>query len=116
MKPFVAGLVVSLAAAFSTTSASAVQCEGNSFNGGLPAGVNEITIAASDINSVSTSNFSISTIEHGSSDNASQGETYLKFTLGSGAMQELDASSITLSSGTKVSASFGGAVVEAVCD
>ena len=95
-------------------SAWATQCNTDSFNGGMPTGVTSLTVSTSDINSVTTSSFTTSSVQQSATDGDGV-ETFNKFVFGADAIQQLTDAGITLGSGVKISGVFNGATIDTVC-
>ena len=107
--------VITMAAfGMSISSASATECSGTGFSGGMPTGVTALTVSTSDINSVTTSSFSTSTVQQSATDGDGV-ETFNKFTFGADAIQQFTDAGITLGSGVKISGVFGGATIDTIC-
>ena len=97
------------------SSAWATQCNTDGFNGGMPTGVTSLTVSTSDINSVTTSSFTTSSVQQSATDGDGV-ETFNKFVFGADAIQQLTDAGITLGSGVKISGVFDGATIDTVCE
>lgn len=102
------------AVSLGNSSAWATQCNTDSFNGGMPTGVTSLTVSTSDINSVTTSSFTTSSVQQSATDGDGV-ETFNKFVFGADAIQQLTDAGITLGSGVKISGVFNGATIDTVC-
>ena len=100
--------------AMGTTAAMATVCSETGFNGGMPTGVTSLTVSTSDINAVTTSSFTTSTVQQSATDGDGV-ETFNKFVFGADAIQQFTDAGITLGSGVKISGVFGGATIETIC-
>ena len=100
--------------ALGTTAAMATECSGNGFSGGMPTGVTSLTVSTSDINAVTTSSFTTSTVQQSATDGDGV-ETFNKFVFGADAIQQFTDAGITLGSGVNISGMFGGATIDTVC-
>ena len=97
------------------SSAWATQCNTDGFNGGMPTGVTSLTVSTSDINSVTTSSFTTSSVQQSATDGDGV-ETFNKFVFGADAIQQLTDAGITLGSGVKISGVFDGTTIDTVCE
>ena len=102
------------AVSLGNSSAWATQCNTDSFSGGMPTGVTSLTVSTSDINSVTTSSFTTSSVQQSATDGDGV-ETFNKFVFGADAIQQLTDAGITLGSGVKISGVFNGATIDTVC-
>lgn len=114
MKHLLIPAFAAAAFAMGTTTAMATECSGNGFSGGMPTGVTSLTVSISDINAVTTSSFTTSTVQQSATDGDGV-ETFNKFVFGADAIQQFTDAGITLGSGVNISGAFGGATIETVC-